>query len=32
MQHFFVEFSYLFASIFFIIGLKSLGHPDTARR
>ena len=32
MQHYFVEFSYLFASIFFIIGLKSLSHPDTARR
>ena len=32
MQHYFVEFSYLFASVFFIIGLKSLSHPDTARR
>ena len=32
MAHYFVELSYLFASIFFIIGLKSLSHPDTARR
>src|SRR4029434_5503368 len=32
MAHYFVEFSYLFASIFFIVGLKSLSHPDTARR
>ena len=32
MAHYFVEFSYLFASIFFILGLKGLSHPDTARR
>ena len=32
MDHYFVEFSYLFASVFFIVGLKSLSHPDTARR
>jgi NAD(P) transhydrogenase subunit beta len=32
MHHYFVEFSYLFASVFFIVGLKSLSHPDTARR
>src|SRR5476649_2200624 len=32
MEHYFVEFSYLFASVFFIVGLKSLSHPDTARR
>ncbi len=32
MEHYFVEFCYLFASVFFIIGLKSLSHPDTARR
>jgi NAD(P) transhydrogenase subunit beta len=32
MTHYFVEFSYLFASVFFIVGLKSLSHPDTARR
>jgi NAD(P) transhydrogenase subunit beta len=31
-KRYFVEFSYLFASVFFIIGLKSLSHPDTARR
>jgi H+-translocating NAD(P) transhydrogenase subunit beta len=27
-----IEFSYLFASIFFILGLKALSHPKTARR
>ena len=27
-----IEFSYLFASIFFIFGLKGLSHPKTARR
>ncbi len=32
MEYYFVEFCYLFASVFFIIGLKSLSHPDTARR
>ena len=32
LHHYFVEFSYLFASVFFIVGLKSLSHPDTARR
>ena len=32
LRFYFVEFSYLFASIFFIVGLKSLSHPDTARR
>jgi len=32
MHGYFVETSYLLASIFFIIGLKSLSHPDTARR
>ncbi|HZJ15102.1 MAG TPA: NAD(P)(+) transhydrogenase (Re/Si-specific) subunit beta [Chthoniobacteraceae bacterium] len=32
MAHYFVEFTYLFASIFFILGLKGLSHPDTARR
>src|SRR5438105_1301784 len=31
-HEYFVAFSYLFASVFFIIGLKSLSHPDTARR
>ena len=28
----FTEVSYLFASIFFILGLRGLSHPDTARR
>jgi NAD(P) transhydrogenase subunit beta len=32
MRYYFIEFSYLFASVFFIVGLKSLSHPDTARR
>src|SRR5215475_7494641 len=27
-----IEFSYLFASIFFVFGLKGLSHPKTARR
>ncbi len=27
-----LEFSYLLAAIFFVIGLKLLSHPDTARR
>jgi H+-translocating NAD(P) transhydrogenase subunit beta len=29
---YFLEFTYLIASIFFVLGLKSLSHPDTARR
>src|SRR5262245_37005403 len=29
---YFIEFSYLFASIFFIFGVKALSHPKTARR
>jgi NAD(P) transhydrogenase subunit beta len=32
MQHYFIEFSYLLASILFVFGLKGLSHPDTARR
>ncbi len=32
MGRHFVEFSYLLASILFILGLKGLSHPDTARR
>ncbi len=32
MAHYFTEFSYLVASILFILGMKSLSHPDTARR
>jgi len=30
--NYFLEFTYLLASILFIFGLKSLSHPDTARR
>ena len=32
MQTFFIEFSYLLASIFFILGLRGMSHPETARR
>ena len=32
MQHYFIEFSYLLASILFVLGLKGLSHPETARR
>jgi len=32
MQFYFIEFSYLLASIFFILGLKGLSHPETAKR
>ena len=32
MQHLFTEFSYLLASILFILGLRGLSHPETARR
>ena len=32
MQTFFIEFSYLLASILFILGLRGLSHPETARR
>ena len=32
MTHYFIEFCYLVASILFILGMKSLSHPDTARR
>jgi NAD(P) transhydrogenase subunit beta len=32
VQHTFTEFSYLAASILFILGLRGLSHPDTARR
>src|SRR5215468_8012380 len=31
-DNYIIEFSYLFASIFFIFGLKGLSHPKTARR
>ncbi len=32
IRNYVIEFSYLFASIFFIFGLKGLSHPKTARR
>jgi NAD(P) transhydrogenase subunit beta len=32
MTNYFIEFSYLAASLLFIYGLRSLTHPDTARR
>src|SRR6201982_2741662 len=31
-QTYFIEFSYLLASILFILGLKGLTHPETAKR
>jgi H+-translocating NAD(P) transhydrogenase subunit beta len=31
-MNYFIEFTYLAASILFIFGLKGLSHPDTARR
>lgn len=32
MQTYFIEFSYLLASILFILGLKGMSHPETAKR
>ena len=32
MQTYFIELSYLLASILFILGLKGLSHPETAKR
>jgi proton-translocating NAD(P)+ transhydrogenase subunit beta len=32
LQFYFIEFSYLLASIFFILGLKGLSHPESAKR
>ncbi len=32
MQVYFIELSYLLASILFILGLKGLSHPETAKR
>src|SRR5919205_2096042 len=32
MQTYFIEFSYLLASISFILGLKGMSHPETAKR
>ena len=29
---YFIEFTYLIASILFILGLKAMSHPDTARK
>jgi len=31
-QTYFIEFSYLLASILFILGLKGLSHPETAKK
>ncbi|MCE0483198.1 MAG: NAD(P)(+) transhydrogenase (Re/Si-specific) subunit beta [Methylacidiphilales bacterium] len=32
MEHDFIEFSYLAASVLFILGMKGLSHPESARR
>ena len=32
MEFYFIEFSYLLASILFILGLKGLSHPESAKR
>jgi NAD(P) transhydrogenase subunit beta len=32
LETYFIEFSYLLASILFILGLKGLSHPETAKR
>jgi H+-translocating NAD(P) transhydrogenase subunit beta len=32
VKNYFIEFSYLLASILFILGLRGMSHPDTARR
>jgi NAD(P) transhydrogenase subunit beta len=32
LQTYFIELSYLLASIFFILGLKGLSHPESAKR
>ena len=32
MRTYFIEFSYLLASVLFILGLRGLSHPETARR
>lgn len=32
MKTYFVEFSYLLASILFVLGLRGMSHPETARR
>ncbi|HAF14542.1 MAG TPA: hypothetical protein DCK99_12765, partial [Blastocatellia bacterium] len=32
MHTYFIEISYLLASILFILGLKGLSHPESAKR
>jgi NAD(P) transhydrogenase subunit beta len=32
LQTYFIEFSYLLASVLFILGLKGMSHPETAKR
>src|ERR1044072_6628355 len=32
LQTYFIELSYLLASIFFILGLKGMSHPESAKR
>lgn len=32
MKHYFIEFTYLAASILFILGLKGMSHPESAKR
>ena len=32
MQTYFIELSYLLASVLFILGLKGLSHPESAKR
>jgi len=32
VRTYFIEFSYLLASVFFILGLKGLSHPESAKR
>ncbi|MDP9292402.1 MAG: NAD(P)(+) transhydrogenase (Re/Si-specific) subunit beta, partial [Verrucomicrobiota bacterium] len=32
MQSYFIEFTYLLASVLFILGLKGMSHPESARR
>src|ERR1044071_2308019 len=32
LRLYFIEFSYLLASILFILGLKGMSHPETAKR
>ena len=32
MRTYFIELSYLLASVLFILGLKGLSHPETAKR